>query len=138
MAKIEITAVYPQEPQPVARLEIGKTKGGVSLTHIAEPAAFQLPEGMYALYTAPQPSPAVQGDALDAPVDADVQQDAERYRYLRDGVLVDGEVNEDLYVHVDHQSYPNRWALVGLELDEAIDAARATQDGKQICKKDHL
>ncbi|HQS64959.1 MAG TPA: hypothetical protein PKV65_16540, partial [Acidovorax defluvii] len=32
-----------------------KTKGGVSLTHIAEPAAFQLQEGMYALYTSPQP-----------------------------------------------------------------------------------
>ena len=41
--------------EPVARLEIGKTKGGVSLTHIAEPAAFQLPEGMYSLYLAPQP-----------------------------------------------------------------------------------
>lgn len=40
--------------EPVARLEIGKTKGGVSLTHIAEPAAFQLQEGMYALYIAPQ------------------------------------------------------------------------------------
>ena len=45
----------PVGAEPVARLEIGKTKGGVSLTHIAEPAAFQLPEGMYALYTTPQP-----------------------------------------------------------------------------------
>lgn len=45
----------PVGVEPVARLEIGKTKGGVSITHIAEPAAFQLPEGMYALYTAPQP-----------------------------------------------------------------------------------
>ena len=44
------------EVEPVARLEIGKTIGGVSLTHTAEPAAFQLPEGMYALYTAPQPT----------------------------------------------------------------------------------
>jgi len=44
----------PVGVEPVARLEIGKTKGGVSLTHIAEPAAFQLPEGMYALYTADQ------------------------------------------------------------------------------------
>ena len=44
-----------QAAEPVARLEIGKTKGGVSLTHIAEPAAFQLQEGIYALYTAPQP-----------------------------------------------------------------------------------
>ena len=45
--------------EPVARLEVGKTKGGVSLTHIAEPAAFQLPEGMYALYTPQQPTQAV-------------------------------------------------------------------------------
>ena len=48
----------PVGVEPVARLEIGKTKGGVSLTHIAEPAAFQLPEGMYALYTTPQPTQA--------------------------------------------------------------------------------
>ena len=48
----------PVGVEPVARLEIGKTKGGVSLTHIAEPAAFQLPEGMYALYIAPQPTQA--------------------------------------------------------------------------------
>lgn len=48
----------PVGVEPVARLEIGKTKGGVSLTHIAEPAAYQLPEGMYALYTAPQPTQA--------------------------------------------------------------------------------
>ncbi len=40
---------------PVARLVIGKTKGGVSLTHMVVPAAYQLQEGMYALYTAPQP-----------------------------------------------------------------------------------
>jgi len=46
----------PVGVEPVARLEIGKTKGGVSITHIAEPAAFQLPEGMYALYTTPQPT----------------------------------------------------------------------------------
>ena len=50
-------------------------------------------------------------------------RDAERYRHLRDGVLVDGEINEDMYVHVDHPSYPNRWALIGDELDEAVDAA---------------
>ena len=41
--------------EPVARLVIGKTKGGVSLTHMVVPAAYQLQEGMYALYTAPQP-----------------------------------------------------------------------------------
>ena len=41
--------------EPVARLVIGKTKGGVSLTHMVVPAAYQLQEGMYALYTAPRP-----------------------------------------------------------------------------------
>ena len=51
----------PVGVEPVARLEIGKTKGGVSLTHIAEPAAFQLQEGMYALYTTPQPTQAQAG-----------------------------------------------------------------------------
>ena len=45
----------PVGVEPVARLEIEKTKGGVLLTQIAEPAAFQLQEGRYALYTAPQP-----------------------------------------------------------------------------------
>lgn len=56
-------APAPVGVEPVARLEIGKTKGGVSLTHIAEPAAFQLPEGMYALYTAPQPTQSQAGAA---------------------------------------------------------------------------
>ena len=44
-----------QAAEPVARLVIGKTKGGVSLTHMVVPAAYQLQEGMYALYTAPLP-----------------------------------------------------------------------------------
>ena len=44
-----------QAAEPVARLVIGKTKGGVSLTHMVVPAAYQLQEGTYALYTAPQP-----------------------------------------------------------------------------------
>ena len=44
-----------QAAEPVARLVIGKTKGGVSLTHMVVPAAYQLQEGVYALYTAPQP-----------------------------------------------------------------------------------
>jgi hypothetical protein len=56
--------------EPVARLEIGKTQGGVSLTHIAEPAAFQLPEGMYALYTAPQPTQAQSGAGPFAAIEA--------------------------------------------------------------------
>lgn len=54
-------APAPVGVEPVARLEIEKTKGGVSLTHIAEPAAFQLQEGMYALYTTPQPTQAQAG-----------------------------------------------------------------------------
>lgn len=53
---------------PVARLVIGKTKGGVSLTHIAEPAAFQLQEGRYALYTTPQPT---QTQAVAVPLTPD-------------------------------------------------------------------
>ena len=44
-----------QAAEPVARLVIGKTKGGVSLTHMVVPAAYQLQEGVYALYTAPKP-----------------------------------------------------------------------------------
>ena len=44
-----------QAAEPVARLVIGKTKGGVSLTHMVVPAAYQLQEGVYALYPAPQP-----------------------------------------------------------------------------------
>lgn len=61
-----------------------------------------------------------------SPVATQGEQDtikARRYDYLRDGVIVDGEINKDLYVRVDHQSYPNRWALTGPVLDEAIDAA---------------
>ena len=45
-----------QAAEPVARLVIGKTKGGVSLTHMVVPAAYQLQEGTYALYTTPQPT----------------------------------------------------------------------------------
>ena len=44
-----------QAAEPVARLVIGRTKGGISLTHMVVPAAYQLQEGMYALYTAPRP-----------------------------------------------------------------------------------
>ncbi len=51
-----LAALRSMPAEPVARLEIGKTKGGVSLTHIPEPAAFQLPEGMHALYTHQAPA----------------------------------------------------------------------------------
>ena len=66
----------PVGVEPVARLEIGKTKGGVSLTHIAEPAAFQLPEGMYALYTTPQPTQAQAGAAPLTPKQMDSGREA--------------------------------------------------------------
>lgn len=59
---------------------------------------------------------------------------ARRYAWLRDGVLVDGEVNDSLYVHVDSPDWPNRWALVGVELDHAIDAAMAAEIGKNMEK----
>lgn len=52
-------------------------------------------------------------------------RDGMRYRWLRNDVLVDGEVNDALYVHVDSPDWPTRWALVGDELDSALDAAMA-------------
>jgi hypothetical protein len=62
------------------------------------------------VYTAPQPSPAAQGYALDAA----------RYRYLRDG---DWRENDKLE------------SIIRLQLnslwDAAIDAARAAQEGKK-------
>ncbi|CUR70327.1 hypothetical protein [Achromobacter xylosoxidans] len=59
---------------------------------------------------------------------------ARRYAWLRDGVLVDGEVNDSLYVRVDSPDWPNRWALVGEELDTATDAALAAEIGKNMEK----
>ena len=55
IAALEKWGQPAQAAEPVARLVIGKTKGGVSLTHMVVPAAYQLQEGVYALYTAPQP-----------------------------------------------------------------------------------
>ena len=95
----------PVGAEPVARLEIGKTKGGVSLTHIAEPAAFQLREGMYALYTAPQPTP--------APLSDEVVKDAARYRFLRDGEWRDTDLEPFIRLQLN-----TLW-------DTKIDAARA-------------
>lgn len=59
---------------------------------------------------------------------------AKRYAWLRDGVLIDGEVNDSLYVRVCSPDWPNRWALVGVELDHAIDAAMAAEIGKNMEK----
>lgn len=53
-----------------------------------------------------------------------VLEDAMRYRWLRDEAHPDGVVNDDIHVHVDSLHYPNRWALIGPELDAAVDAAR--------------
>ena len=64
----------PVGVEAVARLKIGKTKGGVSLTHIAEPAAFQLQEGMYALYTAPQPTQTVPPAGREPLTDAQIAE----------------------------------------------------------------
>lgn len=57
---------------------------------------------------------------------------ARRYAWLRDSVLVDGEINATLFVHVDSHEWPDRWALVGDELDAAVDAAMAKE---QACEK---
>ena len=55
-------------------------------------------------------------------------RDGMRYRWLRNEVLVDGEVNDSLYVHVDSPDWPTRWALVGEELDAALDAVMAKEE----------
>ncbi len=61
-----------------------------------------------ALYTAPQPSPAAQGDALDAA----------RYRFLRDGEWRDTDLEPFIRLQLN-----TLW-------DAKIDAARAAQEGK--------
>jgi hypothetical protein len=50
-----------------------------------------------------------------------LRADAERYRWLRNASIPD----EQLHVHVDHPAWPNHWALIGEDLDTAIDAALA-------------
>ena len=63
------------------------------------------------LIAAPQPSPAAQGDALDAA----------RYRWLRDG-----EWDDATHIYVALMNCPDS----ADDLDTAIDAARAAQEGK--------
>lgn len=58
-----------------------------------------------------------------------IAEEAARYRWLRDETLVDGEINDEIYVHVDSPDFPNVWALTGSDLDAAIDAARSPQEG---------
>jgi len=54
---------------------------------------------------------------------AEAKKDQARYQWLRNEVLVDGEINDSLYVACGSVKYIGRWALVGDELDQAIDAA---------------
>lgn len=61
-----------------------------------------------AIYTSPQPSPAAQGDALDAA----------RYRFLRDGEWRDTDLEPFIRLQLN-----TLW-------DAKIDAARAAQEGK--------
>ena len=63
-----------QAAEPVARLVIGKTKGGVSLTHMVVPAAYQLQEGTYALYTTPQPTQTVPPAGREPLTDAQIAE----------------------------------------------------------------
>jgi hypothetical protein len=55
------------------------------------------------------------------------EKDAGRYRWLRNGPLVDGEICEELYVAVDSPAWPGKWALVGSDLDKAVDAMEASK-----------
>ena len=64
----------PVGAEPVARLVIGKTKGGVSLTHMVVPAAYQLQEGTYALYTTPQPTQTVPPAGREPLTDAQIAE----------------------------------------------------------------
>lgn len=64
----------------------------------------------------------VQRDRLEK-----AEKDAERYRWLRNGPLVDGEICEELYVAVDSPAWPRKWALVGSDLDKAVDAMEASK-----------
>lgn len=49
------------------------------------------------------------------------EKNAERYKWLRDKTLVDGIIDEEIFVAVDSPEYPGRWALVGEWLDTAVD-----------------
>ena len=49
------------------------------------------------------------------------EKNVERYLWLRDKILVDGLIDEEIFVAVDSPEYPGRWALVGEWLDMAVD-----------------
>lgn len=54
---------------------------------------------------------------------AEAKKDQARYQWLRNEVFIDGEINDSLYVACDSDKYIGRWALVGDQLDSALDAA---------------
>lgn len=99
------------------------------IVHASECTAFSAADAQFI----PACSPATIIALLDRLAAAEARNatltdDAARYRYLRNDVLVDGEICEDLYVAVDQPAYPNSWALTGAELDEAVDAAIAMKE----------
>ena len=75
---------------------------------------------------------AARGAAQSAPVDAAVQQDAERYRWLREYAIgaytsvFRGKSSAAVYLLTKVPAIDG----IGEETDAAIDAARATQEGK--------
>lgn len=98
---------------------------------LPEPAIFQY-DAMLAspikAYTADQLRQAyAQGAAAQLDRLEKAEKDAERYRWLRNGPLVDGEICEELYVAVDSPKWPSKWALVGSDLDKAVDAMEASK-----------
>ena len=54
---------------------------------------------------------------------AERERDAARYRWLRDHRDEEGFVDPEIHVAVDSHKFPNQWALVGEDLDAAIDLA---------------
>ena len=72
------------------------------------------------LIAAHQPSPAAQGDALDAPVDAAVQQDAERWQFFAEYLVSTRTDLDDEIVGCDSVQ----------KMARVLDAARAAQEGK--------
>ena len=67
-----------------------------------------------------QPSPAAQEDALDAPVDAAVQQDAERWQFFAEYLVSTRTDLDDEIVGCDSVQ----------KMARVLDAARAAQEGK--------
>lgn len=53
------------------------------------------------------------------------KKDQARYLHLRDKTLINNEINDSLYVAIDSVHFPDSWAVVGSELDRAVDMAIA-------------